>query len=111
MVESVYDLDRIFHALGDPVRRSIIRDLARSPRTVSDLAGKFEDITLAAVSKHIKVLERARIVRNERRARFRYVTLNPLALREADRWIERHTKFWTVQLQSMKQFVEDREKR
>jgi DNA-binding transcriptional ArsR family regulator len=106
MVESRYDLNLVFRALGDPVRRDILRDLSRKPRTVSEIAAQFSDISLAGVSKHIKVLERARLVRNERRARFRYVSLNPAALQSAEQWLAFYQKFWTGRLDSLRQFVE-----
>lgn len=82
-------LDRAFAALADPVRRQIIARLSRGPATVNELAEPFE-ITKQAVSKHIQVLEQARLVTRTRDAQRRPVHLNPAQLEALTSWIDRY---------------------
>lgn len=110
MVESKvsknYDLDRIFQALGDPTRRAILRELSRRERAITEIAQPFR-ISLAAVSKHVKVLERARLVHRRREGSFSYLRLNGEAMLSADRWIEHYRKFWTGRLGALKRLLEE----
>lgn len=82
-------LDRAFAALADPVRRAIIARLSRGPATVGELADPF-DITLQALSKHIAVLESARLVWRTRDAQRRPVHLDASALERLTSWIDRY---------------------
>ncbi|CCH78204.1 Transcriptional regulator, ArsR family [Nostocoides japonicum T1-X7] len=82
-------LDRAFLALADPVRRAIIARLSRGPATVGELAEPF-DITVQAVSRHIRVLEAAGLVTRSRDAQRRPVHLDPAALEELTAWIDRY---------------------
>ena len=87
MVElSVPHLDTVFHALGDATRRTMLRDLSRGERTVSQLAEPF-DISLAAASKHIKALENAGLIRREVRGRTHVCRLAPEPLADAHEWL------------------------
>lgn len=87
-------LDITFAALSDPTRRAILARLARGDATVNELAGPF-DLSLQAVSKHIKVLERGGLVSRARRAQFRPCHLEPAALDAAVTWIEQSRRVWT----------------
>jgi DNA-binding transcriptional ArsR family regulator len=87
-------LDSTFSALADPTRRAIVARLAQGEATVNELAEPF-DITLQAVSKHIKVLERCGLVSQARRAQFRPCRLEPASLDAAVEWIERSRQVWT----------------
>jgi DNA-binding transcriptional ArsR family regulator len=82
-------LDRAFLALADPVRRAIVARLSRGPATVNELAAPF-DITKQAVSKHIQVLEQARLVTRSRDAQRRPVHLDAAALERLTSWIDRY---------------------
>ena len=82
-------LDRAFLALGDPVRRAMIARLSRGALTVGELAEPFE-ITLQAVSRHIRVLEDAGLVSRSRQAQRRPVHLEPGRLEELTAWIDRY---------------------
>ena len=82
-------LDRAFVALGDPVRRRIVARLSRGPATVNELAEPFE-ISLQAVSKHIRVLEQAGLVTRSRDAQRRPVHLDPGTLEQLTAWIDRY---------------------
>ena len=85
-------LDRIFAGLADPTRRSILKRLASGEKTISELASRF-DMTLPAVSKHVRVLERAGLARVRREGRSRRTVLVAAPLREARDWIERYRRF------------------
>lgn len=98
-------LNSIFHALADPTRRSILRDVAGGEKTVSEVARPFK-LTLAAVSKHLNVLESAELIARERRGSFQIVRLKAESLREAEEWIAFYERFWKGQLDSMAKFLE-----
>ncbi|HEY0794485.1 MAG TPA: metalloregulator ArsR/SmtB family transcription factor [Acidisarcina sp.] len=102
---SVRQLDSIFHALSDPTRRSILRDLATAEKTVGEIA-KPHPVSLAAVSKHLKVLEAAELIARERRGNFQIVRLRPANLRPADEWLAYYDKFWSRQLDALQTYME-----
>lgn len=93
-------LDLVFHAIADPTRRALLERLGRSPGTVSQLAEPFS-VSLVAVAKHLKVLERAGLVVKKRcgKAVECRIDLGPLA--EADSWIERQRAYWSEQLDGL----------
>ena len=93
-------LDLVFHALSDPTRRVILSRLAEGEATVGHLSKPFP-ISLAAVSKHLGVLERAGLVTREARGRERVCHLNPTALRDARAWLEFHERFWRERLDAL----------
>ena len=97
-------LDAVFHALGDATRRKMLRDLAEGERTVSQLAEPFA-MSLAAASKHIKVLEHARLVRREVRGRTHVCRLDPGPLASAHEWLGSYARFWTGQLYALERFL------
>ncbi|MYE06411.1 MAG: winged helix-turn-helix transcriptional regulator [Chloroflexi bacterium] len=103
MVEN--DLNRVFHALGDPTRRAILDRLAEGEATVSQLSRPFP-LSFAAVSKHLGVLERAGLVTREARGRERVCRINPTALDDARSWLEFHQRFWTERLEVLAALVE-----
>jgi DNA-binding transcriptional ArsR family regulator len=86
-------LDRTFRALSDPTRREILRRLTVREHTVGELAEPF-NISLAAVSKHIKALESARLLSRRLEGREHYCRLSPTALNEAMDWLRFYEKFW-----------------
>ena len=89
-------LDRVFFALSDPVRRAILEQLDREPSLVSELAAPFE-ISLQAVSRHIQVLVRAGLVRQERTGRISRCSLEAGPVFNAAVWINRYSKYWQQQ--------------
>lgn len=95
-----HDLDGIFHALADPTRRAIIGALARGPKTVGEISRPF-DISLPAVSKHLKVLERARLVTRQVRGRKHHCRLNPQSLASAHDWLSFYSGFWQERLDAL----------
>jgi len=98
------ELDLIFGAFADPTRRAILRRLGRGPARVTDLASAFP-VSLNAVSKHLKVLERARLVRREVRGRDHLCSLNVRTLHRASRWIEETRAFWEDRLDALEHYV------
>ena len=87
-------LDRTFSALADPTRRAILARLAQGEATVGQLAEPF-DISPPAISRHLKVLEEASLISNERQGKHRRCRLNPEALASAGEWIDFHRRFWS----------------
>ena len=86
-------LSSTFAALADPTRRAILARLTAGAATVNDLAAPF-DISLPAVSRHLKVLERAKLITREREAQWRRCKLAPAPLKDAADWMERYRVFW-----------------
>lgn len=107
MVESEsLQLNAIFHALGDATRRQMIRDLATGDRTVGELAQPFA-MSLAAASKHIKVLESAGLIRREIRWRTHVCRLEPGPLAEAHDWLAFYERFWTDRLDELDRLLRE----
>ena len=90
-------LDHTFGALADPTRRAILVRLARGEATVGELAAPF-DISLPAVSRHLKVLERAALISNERTGKQRRCRLRREALVSAQEWLDFNRRFWNGSL-------------
>ena len=88
------NLNEIFHALADPTRREIIHMMSQKERSVSELAEPF-DMSLAAISKHIKVLERAELVERSINGRTHICRLNTKSLSRATEWLRFYEKFWS----------------
>ena len=86
-------VDRVFHALAEPMRRELVERLSSGPMSVSDLAQPFR-ITLAAIVQHIQVLEESGIVRSEKVGRVRTCRLEPEGLKVAERWISERRSLW-----------------
>lgn len=97
-------LDSVFHALADPTRRAILTRVAGGERNVSELAEPF-DMSLAAVSKHLKVLERAGLLARRQEGRVHHLQLDAAPLAEAAKWISFYQKFWGKQLDSLGEFL------
>ena len=99
-------LDSVFHALGDPTRRHMLRELSEGERTVSELAKPFA-ISLAAASKHIKALEGAGLIRREIRGRTHWCRLDPGPLANADAWLRYYERFWTGRLDTLERLLRE----
>ena len=87
-------------ALADPTRRAILARLARGEATVNEIAKPF-DISLPAVSRHLKVLEAAGLISRGREAQWRPCRLEPRALKAVDNWLSRYRRFWTESFDKM----------
>jgi DNA-binding transcriptional ArsR family regulator len=94
------NLDETLLALADPTRRAILHRLAGGEARVTELAEPF-DMSLNAVSKHIRLLERARLVRRRRVGREHRLSLNPDPMEAAARWMAERRAFWTARLAAL----------
>jgi len=113
MVEYKTKLDDIFHSLADPTRRDILRRLGSEKtgeQTIGELAHKY-DLTLAAVSKHVQVLEQALLVRKRRKGREQRVSLSPAGLGQADRYLEQYRVLWEKRLDRLEDFLKEDKQR
>ena len=108
MVENPVALDEVFHALASEPRRRMLNALAEGERTVGDLAGPFE-MSLAAVSKHIKVLEGAGLVERRTAGRTTICRLTPGPLADAHEWVAFYERFWTTRLDALEALFTDKE--
>lgn len=103
--QRVERLDLVFSALSDPTRRALLSRLAEGPGTISELAAPFK-MSLPALSRHIRVLERARLIRRRVEGRVHRCWLFPEALSDIDQWLEGYRGFWGAALNSLAEYVE-----
>ncbi|MES2932620.1 MAG: metalloregulator ArsR/SmtB family transcription factor [Pseudomonadota bacterium] len=97
-------LDAAFSAMADPTRRAILASLSLADARVTEIASDFP-VSLNAISKHIKILERAELVRRTVQGRDHILSLNADAMIDAAVWIEYYRQFWNDQLASLENFV------
>ena len=98
------ELNRVYGAIADPTRRTILGVLARGDANVGSLAGRFP-MTLAAVSKHVKVLERAGLVERTVLGREHRLRLVPEPLRDATEWLAHYRGFWDRRLEALEELL------
>lgn len=107
MVEQTDDrLDAIFHALGDATRRQMLGALMAGEQSVTQLAAPFA-MSLAAASKHIRVLEGAGLIRREVRGRSHLCRLDPGPLARARRWLAAYERFWSGRLETLERLLSE----
>lgn len=99
-------LNETFAALADPTRRRMMEMLSQQERRVTDLAEPFA-MSLPAVSKHLRVLENAGLLKRRRIGREHRIELNPAPMREAMKWIEQYRKFWEGSLDALAAYLEE----
>ena len=99
-------LSTTFAALADPTRRAILARLCLGETSVSELAEPF-DMSLPAVSKHLKVLERAGLIARGREAQWRPCRIEPRALKSIDDWLERYRGFWEERLDRLEDYLRE----
>jgi DNA-binding transcriptional ArsR family regulator len=104
MVNDSASLDAVFGALADPTRRAILMRLAKRPLSVSELADPLT-MSLPAASKHIRVLERAGLLRQTKVGRVRRCEINPVALDDVHTWMAEVDAFWTERLDALGDFL------
>jgi len=102
-------LDSVLHAVSDQTRRAILDRLTAGPSRVTDLAAPFA-MSLNAVSKHIKVLEQAGLVRRTQQGREHTLELDPAPLREVARWASHYEQFWTERLDRLETYFKNKRK-
>ncbi len=103
-------LSTTFSALADPTRRAILARLAQGAASVNELAEPFA-ISLPAVSRHLKVLERARLITREREAQWRRCRLAPRPLKDAAAWVNRYRAFWEARFDALEKLFAREEAR
>lgn len=103
------ELDLLFYALADPTRRQILTMLNKGARTIGALADPF-NMSLAAISKHIKILEKAKLLDRKKIGRIHECTLNPKALRTAEEYLQFYTQFWDERLDALAENLESENK-
>lgn len=106
---TVDSLSMTLSALADPTRRAIVARLAQGEATVSELAAPFA-MSMPAVSKHLRVLERAGLVEQGRDAQFRPRRLRPDPLRDLDGWLERYRRYWDENLDRLDSYLKESQK-
>ncbi len=99
-------LSTTFAALADPTRRSILARLTRGEASVNELAKPF-DMSLPAVSKHLKVLEHAGLITRSREAQSRPCKIAPNAMKDAAAWLEHYRRFWTESFDRLDDYVRE----
>src|SRR5271154_756357 len=102
-------LDRTFAALADPTRRRILARLAHGDRCVTDLARPYS-MSLPAVSKHLRVLENAGLIRRRRRGRVHSLKLEAAPMKQASQWIEEYRKFWEESFDRLDEYLKQLQK-
>lgn len=100
-----FQLNNIFHSLADPTRRKILERLKEKSLTVSEIAKPYR-VSLVAISKHLKVLERSKLIRRQKMGREHMIRLHPQPLRDAHKYIENYKKDWSRQLDALEKFLE-----
>jgi len=108
MRNSKANIDRVFHALGDPTRRAIVERLSYGPISVSRLAKPLA-ITLAAVVQHLQVLEESGLVRTEKVGRVRTCGIEPSGLSVAEQWIDDRRTMWERRLDRLGELLAEEE--
>jgi DNA-binding transcriptional ArsR family regulator len=104
MVEYVFSLDNVFGALADPTRRDILSRVASADMSVGEIADHYH-LTFAAVSKHLKVLERAKLIIKRRRGKQQMVSLAPQAFADAAEYLDWYKKTWENRLDNLEQYL------
>jgi DNA-binding transcriptional ArsR family regulator len=103
-------LDRAYAALADPTRRALLVALRAGDARITDLARPLP-MTFAGVSRHVIVLEAAGLVRRQIRGREHWVSVQPEALREAERWLSDQTEFWSKRVDALAERLERKKRR
>ena len=99
-------LSRTFAALSDPTRRAILAQLTRGPTTVTELAAPF-DISGPAISRHLRVLERARLIARGREAQWRPCRLDAAPLRDVAEWTAEYRRFWEKSFDRLDEYLDE----
>jgi len=107
MVEYTYSLDNVFSALSDPTRRDMLQRLSSAEFTVGQLAKNY-DLTFAAVSKHLKVLEKARMIIKRKKGKEQIVSISPQALSDAYQYLDEYKRLWEIRLEALAVYLEEK---
>ena len=108
MVEYTLNLDSVFSSLADPTRRDILGRVAEEELSVNSIAERY-DITLAAVSKHLKILEKAQLIIKHRRGKQQFVMLSPAAFRDATEYLQQYELQLNQRLDALEMYINKEE--
>lgn len=106
MVEYIFPLDNIFGALGDPTRRDILGRLQLGSLNVSEVAEPY-NISLAAISKHLKILEKAKLIMKRRQGKQQIVSLQPQAMMQAAEYFKQYEQLWNERLDRLEEYLKE----
>jgi len=106
MVEYAVSLDSIFGALADPTRRDILRRVSSQQLTVSQIAESY-NLSFAAVSKHLMVLQKAKLILKHRVGRRQFVRAQPQALKDAEEYLEWYRQFWNQRFDALEIYLKE----
>jgi DNA-binding transcriptional ArsR family regulator len=109
MINNQQQLNDVFHALSNEIRREIVAMLSTKPHGFGEIVERF-DVSKAAISKHVKVLEQVSIVEREVKGRNHTCRLNAEAMQQAHAWLDAYEKFWSARLDKLKRVLERRRK-
>jgi DNA-binding transcriptional ArsR family regulator len=108
MVEPNLSLNYVFNSLSDPIRRDILKRVAKNELSIGEIAKPY-DLTFAAISKHLKVLEKATLITKHRRGKRFMVRLLPKTVREASNYLNYYKQFWEDKLDSLEEYLTKKE--
>lgn len=97
----------VYHAIADPNRRRLLELLSQGERSVQELMPYF-DVTIGAISQHLKILLESRLVIRRKQGRFRYYRARPEHLQEVHEWIKQYQQFWESRLDALGDYLDDR---
>lgn len=106
MVEYSLDLDNIFASLADPTRRDILQRVAQRQMSIGEIAKSY-DLTFAAISKHLKVLESARLIVKHKQGKERMVQLSPYAFKSAAEYLDWYQGLWEQRFDALEEFLKE----
>lgn len=104
MVEYAINLDLVFHSLADPTRRDILAQVSQRSLSIGEIAKQY-NLTFAAVSKHLQVMEKARLVIKQRRGKERIVSAAPSTVRDASDYLKRYEAMWNDRLDALDSYL------
>lgn len=104
MVNQSLELNLIFGSLSDPTRRDILTRVARKVLSINEIAEPY-DMSLAAVSKHVKILEKAKLVSKKRKGKEQLIEISPLAVKDAAEYLRQYEQMWNLRLDSLEDFL------
>jgi len=104
MVEQSLALDSIFGALSDPIRRDILLRGLKEEMSIGDIAKPYK-LTFAAISKHLKVLEKAKLIVKRKKGRQQFVKLSPAAFADASGYLKEYERMWNSRLDSLETYL------
>jgi DNA-binding transcriptional ArsR family regulator len=106
MVERTIQLDTVFSSLADPTRRDILSQVAQRSLSVGEIAKSY-NLTFAAISKHLKVMEKANLITKQRRGKERIVSAVPDTLQEASAYLQRYEAMWSERFDALDEYLKN----